>query len=228
MVKKITARRGDELREHMLWAAKDVFLEVGFERASMDVIAERAATSKRTLYAHFENKENLYLAVFELLREISLSKLKLPADYSPDTEEALVLFCGRVLECLLFTWTIRMCRLSVAEAERFPQGSARYYDVIFSTPHARLSDYFQEKFGLSAPASSQAAEQLLGRVIHPRFSRALFGLDELSEQLDDEVIRTDFDLEPIRQAVSESMKSMGESANLHLGGSAVVEKQLPE
>ena len=202
------AKRGDELREQMLWAAKEVFLEVGFERASMDVIAERAATSKRSLYAHFENKEKLYLAVFDLIHELSLSKMKKPGDYSPDTEQALVLFCGRVLECLLFAWTIRMCRLCIAEAERFPEGSARYFDVIFSTPHERLSDYLQEKFELSAEQSSQAAEQLLGRVIHPRFSRALFGLDALSEQLDEETIRADFDLEPVRQAVAEWMKSL--------------------
>lgn len=203
------ARRGDELREHMLWAAKDVFLEVGFERASMDVIAERAATSKRTLYAHFENKENLYLAVFELIRELSLSRLKMPGDYSPDTEEALVLFCGRFLEGLLFVWTIRMCRLTIAEAERFPEGSARYFDVIFSTPHQRLSDYLKERFDLSAQSSSEAAQQLLGRVIYPRFSRALFGLEELCEQLDEEAIRADFDLEPVRQAVAELIASLG-------------------
>jgi AcrR family transcriptional regulator len=45
------SKRGLELREHMLYAAKNVFLEVGFERASMDVIAARAKTSKRTLSA---------------------------------------------------------------------------------------------------------------------------------------------------------------------------------
>lgn len=202
------ARRGDELREHMLWAAKSVFLEVGFERASMDTIAERAATSKRSLYAHFESKEKLYLAVFELLRELGLSKLKRPGDYSPDTEEALVLFCGRVLECLLFAWTIRMCRLCLAEAERFPEGSARYFDVLFCVPHERLSNYLTQHFGLSPQESSDAAERLLGRVIHPRFSRALFGLDELSEQIDEDAIRADFDLEPVRQAVAELMKSL--------------------
>ena len=31
------ARRGDSLTEHILWTAKDVFLEMGFERASMDL-----------------------------------------------------------------------------------------------------------------------------------------------------------------------------------------------
>jgi hypothetical protein len=32
--------------------AKDVFLETGYERASMDAVAARAGTSKRSLYAH--------------------------------------------------------------------------------------------------------------------------------------------------------------------------------
>ena len=36
---KDAAMRGDKLSEHILWTAKNVFLEVGFERASMDVIA---------------------------------------------------------------------------------------------------------------------------------------------------------------------------------------------
>jgi AcrR family transcriptional regulator len=202
------SRRGNDLREHILYAAKTVFLEMGFERASMDVIAARAETSKRTLYAHFESKENLYLAIIELVREMSLSKLRTPGDYSDDPTEALVLFCGRCLEGLLFTWTIRMCRMSIAEAERFPEGAARYFDVIFSATHERLSAYLGETFGLSEAASSEAAEGLIGRIIHPRFTRALFGLETLSEQLDEEAIRPDFDLQPVRRAVAELIDSL--------------------
>jgi AcrR family transcriptional regulator len=98
---------------------------MGFERASMDVIADRAETSKRTLYAHFENKEKLYLAVIDLVRGLFLSRLKMPSEYSGDAAEALVMFCGRFVEVLLFARTIRMCRLSIAEAGRFPEGSAQ-------------------------------------------------------------------------------------------------------
>ncbi len=201
------SRRGNDLREHILYAAKNVFLEMGFERASMDVIAERAQTSKRTLYAHFESKEKLYLAIIELVREMSLSKLKTPGDYSDDPAEALVLFCGRYLEGLLFTWTIRMCRMSIAEAERFPTGAAQYFDVIFTVPHERLNAYLKETFGLSETASAEAAQNLLGRIIYPRVPRALFGIEAMSEQLDD-VIRADFDLGPIRKAVAELVASL--------------------
>jgi AcrR family transcriptional regulator len=90
---RTTARRGEKLREHILRAAKDVFLEMGFERASMDVLAARVATSKRTLYAHFESKDKLFLAVVDLVRELYLDKLKTPDDYGGDTAEAVVLFC---------------------------------------------------------------------------------------------------------------------------------------
>src|SRR5580658_4742316 len=109
------ARRGDKLREHILWIAKDVFLEMGFERASMDVVAARAETSKRSLYAQFESKEKLFLAVIELVRGLFLTGLKPPGDYSEKPAEALVLFCGRYLQIMLYQKSIQMCRVSMAE-----------------------------------------------------------------------------------------------------------------
>ena len=202
------SRRGNDLREHILYAAKNVFLEMGFERASMDVIAARAQTSKRTLYAHFESKEKLYLAIIELVREMSLSRLKTPGEYSDDPAEALALFCGRLLEGLLFVWTIRMCRMILAEAERFPEGAARYFDVIFSVPDERLVAYLRGTFGLSEAESAEAAQTLLGRIIYPRFPRALFGMETLPEELDD-VVGKNFDLGPVRAAVSELIASLG-------------------
>jgi AcrR family transcriptional regulator len=203
------ARRGDAVREHILYVAKDVFHEMGFERASMDEIAARAETSKRTLYAHFESKEKLYLAVIELVRGLFLSRLKMPGDYSDDPAEALVMFCARYLEVLLFVRSIRMCRLSMAEAERFPEGAAQYFDVIFTTVQERLGGYLKSTFGLTSKASAEAAQRLLGRVIYPRFVRALFGMDALAERFDDEAIATDFDMKPIRRAVTELVESLG-------------------
>ncbi len=116
------ARRGDELRDHILWTAKDVFLDMGFERASMDVVAARAETSKRSLYAHFESKEKLFLAVIDLVRGLFLARLKLPADYSNQPTEALTLFCAQYLRGVLYRASIQMLRVSMAETARFPQG----------------------------------------------------------------------------------------------------------
>lgn len=202
------ARRGDQLREHILWTAKDVFLEMGFERASMDVVASRAETSKRSLYAHFESKEKLFLAIIELVRGLFLSRLKMPDAYSEKPADALVMFCGRYLEILLYQPQIRMIRVSMSEAERFPQQASQYFDVLFTQVHARLSAYLKATFGLSARASAEAAHRLLGQVLYPRFPRALFGMDHLAESFDPDTLAPGFDLKPIRKAVADLIESI--------------------
>ena len=200
--------RGDKLRQHILFTAKDVFLEMGFERATMEAVAARADTSKRTVYAHFENKETLYLGVIDLVRDLFLSRLQTLGDYPGEPAEALTQFCGQFLESLLYQPAIRMCRLCMAEAERFPEAAARHFGVLFSAPHERLSAYFTTTFGLSADAGADAAQALLGRVIFPRFLRALFGMDAPLAQLGEEGVSAEFDLAPVRAAVAELMEAL--------------------
>lgn len=50
-------------REGIVAAAAEVFLEVGYERASMDEVARRAGGSKATLYKYFSSKEALFETV---------------------------------------------------------------------------------------------------------------------------------------------------------------------
>jgi len=202
------ARRGDKLREHILWTAKDVFLETGFERTSMDVVAARAETSKRSLYAHFESKEKLFLAVIDLVRGLFLGRLRMPADYPGNPADALTTFCGRYLEVLLYEPSIQMCRVSMAETARFPQGAAQHFDALFAEVHTRLAGYLEATFALPAQASAEAAERLLGQVLYPRFPRALFGMDELAKSYDRDTLAPDFDLAPIRKAVAELIESV--------------------
>ena len=201
------ARRGDELREHIRWTAKDVFLELGFERTSMDVVASRAATSKRSLYAHFESKEKLFLAIIELVRGLFLTRLGRPGDYPGQPAEALVIFCGRYLETLTYEGSVQMFRLSAAETARFPAGAAQYFDVIFTEVQARVSVYLTAMYASSPALSDEVAKKLLGQVLYPRLPRALFGMDHLAKTLD-EMLSPDFDLAQIRGAVADSMRSL--------------------
>lgn len=200
------ARRGEALREHILWVAKDVFLEMGFERASMDVVAARAQTSKRSLYAHFESKEKLFLAVIDFVRGLFLAKLKSPGDYSQKPAEALTLFLGRYLEVLLYEPSIQMCRVSMAETARFPEGAAEHFDVVLGEANSRLAAYLKETFDLQARPSSETAERLLGQLIYPRLLKALFGLEKLAESFEDAAAAVD--LKPIRKAVTEMIASL--------------------
>ncbi len=59
-------RRERELRRRaILEAAKEVFLEKGFEASRMEDIAERCELGKGTLYFYFRSKEDLYLALLQ-------------------------------------------------------------------------------------------------------------------------------------------------------------------
>ena len=201
-------KRGDKLREHILWVAKDVFLELGFERASMDVIAARATTSKRTLYAHFESKEKLFLAVIDLVRRLFLSRLGVPGDYSPRLQEALVIFCGRYMETLVYKSTVQMMRVSMAESDRFPEQAKLYFDVMFTEVHHRLSTYLKEQTSLSTHSSSKAAHRLLTQILYPKMMRSLFGIEPLAKSLHHEALSPGFDLKGIREAVSDLVEHL--------------------
>lgn len=207
------ALRGEQLSDHILMAAKNVFLELGFERASMDIIAARAETSKRTLYARFESKERLYLAVIELARGLLLGRVGRPADYSGTPEQVLVQFCTRYLLAMLYAPVIRMCRMSIDQAVRFPEGSARYYASIFTGVEEPLRDYLVNALGASPEHAAAAADALLGRVLYPRFQRALFGLDPLVEVLSDDPRASGVVMQPIHAAVRELLGSLAEKAD---------------
>jgi AcrR family transcriptional regulator len=197
-------QRGEELRHHILLRAKDVFLELGFKRASMDAIAERADTTKRTLYAHFENKEHLFLAVIDLLGGLLREKLKSPSDYADDPLDAVVLFCGRFQKILAWGPAVRMCRLFITEAEHFPEGAARAYKALFGTVQERLEEFLRKRFGHSRKRAAQATEQLMSCVFHPRVIRALFGIEPLSEEwLNGEVADPAFDPALIRGVITQ-------------------------
>lgn len=61
---------GKERREQLISIGRQVFAERGFEGASVEEIAARAAVSKPVVYEHFGGKEGLYAVVVdrEMLR----------------------------------------------------------------------------------------------------------------------------------------------------------------
>jgi hypothetical protein len=132
----------------------------------------------------------------------------MPGDYSDKPVDALSMFCGRYLEILLYQGSIRMIRVSMAEAERFPEQAARYFDVLFTQVHARLSAYLKITFGITTRASTEAANKLLGEVLYPQFPRALLGIDRLPKSFDHEALSPNFDLKPIRKSVAALIDSL--------------------
>ena len=195
-------RRGETLRRHILFAAKDVFLTTGYERASMDTVAARAGTSKRSLYAHFKSKDTLFLAVLDLVRELYLRRLRTPETYAEEPVEAVTRFCGRFLHLMAWQPQVRTCRLCIAAAERHPASSRAYFDAVFASTRQRLADYLTDRY--PAPDATVLAETLLARTVLPQVFRLLLAVDEADPRDPDEVGLADtVDLGTIRRQVTE-------------------------
>ncbi|GAA4621224.1 TetR/AcrR family transcriptional regulator [Actinoallomurus vinaceus] len=194
------------MRRHILFVAKDVFLETGYERASMDTVAARAGTSKRSLYAHFESKDKLFLAVMDLVRELYLARLRTPDAYAEDPAEAVTLFCGRFLQLMAWEPQVRTCRLSIAEAERLPGSSNAYFDAIFAGTYERLSVYLAERYAMDHVAGAALAEDLLNRTVLPRLFRTLLNVEEVLKDAPEEIALAEHvDLNAIRRLVSTAL-----------------------
>jgi AcrR family transcriptional regulator len=63
-------------RRRILETAYELFYRKGFARVGVDVVAERAGVTKRTLYYHFRSKDALLAAVLEFHHEMALARIQ--------------------------------------------------------------------------------------------------------------------------------------------------------
>ena len=109
-----------EVDTRILDAARKVFLERGFQGASIDEIAEVARSGKPTIYARFRDKRALFTAVVtrDILSRITEFKADVPAGAT--IEERLTSAASTLLHWGLSRDRIALMRLAIAEARRFP------------------------------------------------------------------------------------------------------------
>jgi AcrR family transcriptional regulator len=63
-------------RRRIIDAAYERFYRHGYARVSVDAIAAEAGVTKRTLYAHFDSKDQLLAAVLELQHGLALERIR--------------------------------------------------------------------------------------------------------------------------------------------------------
>jgi len=100
--------RKAEKRKEIIAGAIKAFQQEGFERASMDLVAELAGASKRTVYNHFESKKDLLWAVIAEMMAGQQELKQIP--YSPD--ESLESQLGRFVDAQMY-FVVDAERLSI-------------------------------------------------------------------------------------------------------------------
>jgi TetR/AcrR family transcriptional repressor of mexJK operon len=104
----------------VLRAATTVFLSHGFSAASTDMIQREAGVSKSTVYAHFANKEALFVAVIEAECAAFRETVHNIAFEPGNLRRTLTNFGRAYLRIVLSPTGRALFRVVVAEAPRFP------------------------------------------------------------------------------------------------------------
>jgi AcrR family transcriptional regulator len=166
-------------RRQIVEGARTIFLERGFEGASMGEIARCAGVSKGTLYVYFQNKEQLFCAIMEDERRSHLVPL-LEIDRAEPAEVALRAFGRRLVSFILSPRKIASMRTAMAIAERMPDVGRDFYALGPGQAIKVLKSYLDDKVSqgeLDIPDTALAAPQLLDLVQSSLIRPALFGIE---------------------------------------------------
>jgi AcrR family transcriptional regulator len=137
--------RSARKRRAILDAARDVFLTNGYSGASMDQVAALAAVSKQTVYKHFADKKQLFTAIMTGdigAAETRTHDLVAALAGSDDVEADLREFARRHIVDVTQPPLIRLRRVIIAEAERFPELAREWYASGPERAQATLAQVF--------------------------------------------------------------------------------------
>ncbi len=180
-------------RDAILAVAHDVFLEAGYEGASMSQIAARLGGSKGTLYSYFDSKSALFAAlVAESCTRNRAAIFDVPAGAS--TDAALHAIARAYLGIIMSNWAIRMFQIIAAEAPRWPELATIFHDSGPAAATAQLSRYLADhgaSDGLAIPDSAAAAETFVTLCRGSLHMRRILGIapEPDAETLDREAYR---------------------------------------
>lgn len=174
--------RSERRRQAIIQAATEVFLQHGYLGATTDEIAARAAVSKQTVYKNFADKQHLFAeiildATVQVVDGLSSAVASTLQD-APDVRKALRDLADGFLRGLLQPDVLRLRRLVIAEADRFPEIGRAWFDRGFDRSLVILGEAMQRLAGrgllhnLSDP--TLAAYQFAGLVMYQPMNHVMF------------------------------------------------------
>jgi TetR/AcrR family transcriptional regulator, mexJK operon transcriptional repressor len=166
-------------------AALTLFASDGYERTSVDAIAAEAGVSKRTVYSHYGDKENLFLSVVRETYDAMMARIAEIVEktaWDRDLSAALTSCVSDVTRSIVRApERSTLVRLLVTEAPYFPalidMLHTKEIAPLLAAPLGKLTAAGR----LSAPDPRQAAEQLSALTFGQVSARSLMGTVPLTE-----------------------------------------------
>jgi AcrR family transcriptional regulator len=175
-------------------AALKAFLKAGYAEASVNRIAAAAGVSIKTLYRHYESKDDLFSAVMQAAFGKSPGGDSDEQDEPPPTwyalppAEALPQAGAEYLRHVLSQDQLALYRVVVRDAHRFPELGRRYRELTTGTRGAifiRYLDLWADREGWIVRDKQTATDVFAGLLKAGIFDDALLGP---RQPLDDEIV----------------------------------------
>jgi AcrR family transcriptional regulator len=138
---------GDEdssKRRQILDGARKVFMDLGFDGASMGEIARCAGVSKGTLYVYFDDKSRLFEAIVEE-ETLEHGQMVFNFDSGLDLSTTLREFGKAYIAMICRPGGGSAIRTVMAIAERMPDVGRRYYERVLEKTISRLAIYLDDR-----------------------------------------------------------------------------------
>ena len=129
--------------DQVLDGAREIFMQEGFEGASVDAIARTAGVSKATLYSYFSDKKQLFLAVAQCECQRQSEAARDLAQTGRTPRETLTDIAQRMTGFIYSEFGQAVFRLCVAESDRFPELGRAFYRSGPEVAQGCIAQYFR-------------------------------------------------------------------------------------
>ena len=173
----------NQKRAVIVAAAMDAFLDAGYAGASVNHIAAAAGVSIKTLYRHYDSKDDLFSAVMhaacgEVGRpQGERAQRPRPDWYNAPPSVALPQAGREFLKHVLLPKQVALYRVVMRDAPRFPELGRRYLEEVVAPPQAVFAGYldlWSERQGWKVRDKLAAARTFAGLLKVGIFDQALF------------------------------------------------------
>jgi len=171
-------KKGRKL-DQVLLGARDIFLAQGFANANMDAIAKLAQVSKATVYSYFPDKQSLFI---EVVKNECVQKTDFALEainQNAHIESVLTQAAHHIIRFMLSDFSLRVFRICVAEADRFPELGQHFYQNGPQLGQQTLCTLFQaaiERGELTIKDKTLAADQFIELCKADLWSRSILGI----------------------------------------------------
>jgi TetR/AcrR family transcriptional repressor of mexJK operon len=168
----------------ILAAATQVFLDKGYQGASIDEVAALAVVGKQTVYKHFADKRQLFTEIVLATTNQVDGMVQLVAESLADTANVrhdLTELARRFLTTLMDPQLLRLRRLIIASAAQFPELGRAWYERGFERVLTTLADCFArltDRGVVRIENPARAANHFVGMLLWIPLNRAMFTGDE--------------------------------------------------